>query len=73
MWKLQNFSVTQILREIKVGEFWGSKFAIFKMYLNALNFDFHDIFHSSEADFYQSNRFRDPKMAKVEVLELICS
>ena len=41
MRKLQNFSVTQILREIKVGESRGSKSAN----LEALNIDFNEFLH----------------------------
>ena len=37
MWKLEDFSVTQILREIKFGESRGPKTAIFAI-LGALNF-----------------------------------
>ena len=39
VWKLQNFSVTQILREIKEGESKVSKSAILPHW-EALNFDF---------------------------------
>ena len=44
VWKLQKFSVIQFLREIKVAKSRVSKFAIFA-YLEALNFDFHEILH----------------------------
>ena len=39
VWKFQNFSITHILREIKVGDFWGPKTDILTQ-LEALNFDF---------------------------------
>ena len=44
VWKLQNFSVTQILREIKVDEFRVSKFARLT-HLVALNFDIDAFLH----------------------------
>ena len=44
MWKLQNFSVSQILREIKVGESLVSKFAIVSL-SEALNFDIYEFLH----------------------------
>ena len=40
----QSFSVTQILREIKVGESEVSKLS-FYIYLEALNFDFYEFLH----------------------------
>ena len=40
VWKIMKFSVTQILREIKVGEFRVSDTAILT-HLEALNFDFY--------------------------------
>ena len=53
MWKCHNFSVTQILREIKVGEFGASKITIVT-HLEAMNIEILQIFPLSEA----------PKMAK---------
>ena len=44
MWKFKNFTATQILREIKFGNFRGSKTAILAI-LKALNFEFWDIPH----------------------------
>ena len=38
MWKLQNISVTQTLRETNFGEFRSSKSAIFVVILGPLNF-----------------------------------
>ena len=32
VWKFQDFSVTQILREINFGEFWSSKYAIYAIF-----------------------------------------
>ena len=39
MWKLQNYSVTQILREIKVGEYKVSELTLLA-HLETLNFDY---------------------------------
>ena len=44
MWKLLKVSVTQILREIKVGESKVSKSAK-STHLEALNFDFYEFLH----------------------------
>ena len=56
---LQNFSVTHILRKIKVGESEGSKSAI-SLHLEALNFDFLWIFVLMKAAFYQMNKIQSP-------------
>ena len=52
MWKLQNFYVTQILREIKVNDL--------KCTTNA----FHDFFHFLEAGMYQNENVGAPEIAK---------
>ena len=44
VWNFQNFSATQILREIIVGESGASRIAILT-HLEALNFDFHGFLH----------------------------
>ena len=54
MWKLQNFSVAQILREIKVGEF-SLKSAIWA-HLKALNFDFYAFLHFQTSKIYQMGK-----------------
>jgi len=38
VWKFQDFSVTQILREINFGDFKSAKYAVLS-HLEALNFD----------------------------------
>ena len=43
VWKLQNFSVTHILREINFGDSKSAKSAILSQ-LEALNFDFYELF-----------------------------
>ena len=37
VWKFHDFSIIQILREIKFGEYWSSKTAVFATF-EALNF-----------------------------------
>ena len=45
VWKFQDFSITQILREIKYGDSKNAKSAILA-HLEALNFDFYEYSHS---------------------------
>ena len=49
VWKFQDLSVTQILREIN---FWDSKNARLAIltHLEALNFDFYEILHFSKGE-----------------------
>ena len=54
VWKLQDFSVTQILREIKVGQCRVSKAAI----LEALIIDFSWFLHFLKAEIYQINEIQ---------------
>ena len=44
VWKFQNFSIIQILRETKVGDFRGPKIAILT-HLEALIFDIYEFLH----------------------------
>ena len=48
MWRFQNFPVTDILREIKIGEARVSDSAILK-HLDARNFDLNELLHRFEA------------------------
>ena len=57
MWKLQEFSVTQILREIKVGESRGPKSAILT-YLEALNSTFYEFLHFLKAEIDQNDKIQ---------------
>ena len=52
--KIQDFSVTQILREIKIGEFRVSKSAIFTN-SDTLNFAFYEFLHFLKDEIYQTN------------------
>ena len=54
VWKLQSFSDTQILREIKLGECKISKFDILA-YLEDLKLDFRGFLHFLKAEIYQIN------------------
>ena len=58
------FSVTQILREIKVSPTRDSKSARFS-HLEALNFDFYEFRTSKSMKFTKLAKFRAPKMAKM--------
>ena len=55
VWLSHNFSVTQILREIKVGKFRVSKSAILTDF-RALNFDFHGFLQFLKAEIDQFNK-----------------
>ena len=55
VWKLHNFPVTQILREIKVGKFRVSKTTTLKDF-RALNFDFHGFLQFLKAEIDQFNK-----------------
>ena len=58
MWKFQDFSITQILREINFGDPRCAKCAILS-HFEALNFDLYEFLHFLKAE-----------MAKTAVLEL---
>ena len=59
VWKLHDFSITQILREINFEDSRSAKSAILTD-LEALNFDFHEILHFFRAEIYQSNKRQSP-------------
>ena len=63
VWEFQSFSVTQLLREIKVGTSTITKSAILKV-VEALNFDFYRFLHFLKAETYQINKFITSEMAK---------
>ena len=58
VWKLHNFSITQILRETKFGDSRSAKLAIFT-HLAALNFDLCEFLHNenSEPQKWQKQQF----------------
>ena len=55
MWKFHDFSITQILREIK---------SAISTHLEALNFDFNEFLHFFNAEIYQVNKIQSPKNGK---------
>ena len=59
VWKLQTFSVTQILCKIQVDKSRDSKAAILAL-LEALNFDFHQFLHFLKAEIYLMNEILSP-------------
>ena len=72
VWKLQDFSVTHILRGIKVDEFRSSK-SVILTHLEALHFDFCEFAHFLKNVFDQINKIQRPQMAKNVVLEVLHS
>ena len=63
MWKYHDFSITQILREIKFGDARSAKYAIF-MHLEALNFECCEFWHVLKAENGQMNNIQNPKNGK---------
>ena len=57
--KFHDFSITQILREIKIGESWYSKSAVLT-HLVTLNFDFYEFLHFLKVEIYHTNQFQSP-------------
>ena len=62
MWKFQDFSITEILREINFEDSWSAKSAILTQ-LEALNFDFYDFLHFLKAKIFQIMIIQSFKMA----------
>ena len=72
MWKFQDFSVTQILREIKVGESRSSKTAIFATckalnFVNLMNFSLQKMKKIHEKSKFSASKYA--KMANFETLD----
>ena len=63
MWKFHDFSITQILREINLGDYRSAKSAVLT-HLEAPNSDFYEFLHFLKAEIYQIAQFRAPKIAK---------
>ena len=55
LWKFQDFSISQILREIKCEDSGSAKSAILTR-LGALNCDFYEFLHFLKADIYQLSK-----------------
>ena len=72
VWKFLNFPITQILRQIKVGDSRIAKSAILT-HLEALNFDFYEFLHFLKAELYPNKKFSAPEIAKMAFIELLHS
>ena len=59
MWEFHDFSITQILREIKFGDLKSSKSAIFT-HLEALKFDFCEFEDFLKTEIDQINKILSP-------------
>ena len=59
MWKFHNISITQILRDINLGDSRGAKFAILT-HLEALNLDFYEFLHFMNDEIYQIYKIQRP-------------
>ena len=59
VWKFQDFSVTQILREINFRDFRSAKSAILT-HLEALNIDFYEFWYFLKDKIYQINKIQSP-------------
>ena len=60
MWKFQDFTDTQILCEIKFGDYKVWKSAILTN-SEAVIFEFHEFLHFLKAEFYQMNKIQSFK------------
>ena len=60
VWKIHDFSSTQILCEISFGDSRRAKSAILP-HLEALNFDFFEILHFLKAEYYPNKKIQSPK------------
>ena len=68
MRKLQDFCITEILREINFEDCRSAKSAILS-HLEALNFDFDELLHFLKALIYQMNKIHSPlKWQKRQIL-----
>ena len=63
VWKFLDFSITEILREIKFGDSRSAKSAILT-HSDALNYDFYEFLHFLKAEIYQTNKMQSPKNYK---------
>ena len=60
VWKLQGFSITQSIREIKIGKCRDSKSGTLT-HLKALNFDFYKFLHFLKAENDKINKIQSPR------------
>ena len=70
VWKILDFSVTHIFREINFKEFKCPKTDIFTL-LRGSEFDFHEFLNFLKAEFYPNLEFRAPKIEQKADFELL--
>ena len=63
MWKFHNFSTTQILREIYIGDFRRTKCTI-STHLEDMNSDFYEFLHFLKAEIDQINKIQTSERPK---------
>ena len=63
VWKLHNFSITQILREINFGSSRNAK-SVILTHSKAQNFDFYEVLHLLKADIDQNHKIHSPQNGK---------
>ena len=72
VWKFHDFSITQILREIKFEDSRSAKSTIFT-HLEALNFDFMHFCTLRSMKLTKNSKFRVSKIEEMAFLELLDS
>ena len=70
MWKFHYFSITQLLREIKLDDFKCPKTAILT-HLEALNLDFNDVFHFLKSEIHENQNSELQNVIKWQFLGLL--
>ena len=59
VWKFQEFSLTQILRQINFGDSWNATYAI-STNLEALNFELYEFLHFLKAEILPNQQNSEP-------------
>ena len=72
MWKFQDFSATQILREINFGHSEAPKTAILTFWV-ALNFEFLGFFDIFKCEIPKNSKFKPFKIVKTTVFDVLIS
>ena len=72
MWKFQDFSAIQILREINFGHFEASKTAILTVWA-APNFWCLDIFDIFNCEIFQKSKYEAFKIVKTAIFDILKS
>ena len=68
MWKLHDFSITQILRVINFRHSRSAKSAILT-HVEAVNLGFNEFLHFLKAEIYQINKIQRPKKGKKDSIK----